>query len=83
MPPFDTAVLNAKGSISLWRPSLTDYVASRDDVQHRAGDLFRWIEAGELSVTIGGAFPLRDAAEAHRQLASRNTIGKLMLLPSE
>jgi NADPH2:quinone reductase len=83
VPPFDTAVLNAKGSISLWRPSLTDYVASRDDVQHRAGDLFRWIEADELSVTIGGSFPLHDAAEAHRQLASRNTIGKLMLLPSD
>ncbi len=81
VPPFDTALLNAKGSLSLWRPSLTDYVASRDDVQHRAGDIFRWIETGELAVTIGGAFPLRDAAQAHRQLASRTTIGKLMLLP--
>jgi len=80
VPPFDTALLNAKGSLSLWRPSLTDYVASRDDLEHRAGDLFRWIEAGELTVTIGATFPLRDAAEAHRQLASRNTIGKLMLV---
>ena len=83
VPPFDTAVLNAKGSVSLWRPSMTDYVASRDDVQLRAGDLFRWIEAGELTVTIGAAFPLRDAAESHRQLASRATIGKLMLLPGD
>jgi NADPH2:quinone reductase len=83
VPPFDTAVLNAKGSISLWRPSLTDYVASRDDVQHRAGDLFRWIEEGELTVTIGAALPLHDASDAHRQLASRNTIGKLILLPGE
>ena len=83
VPPLDTAVLNAKGSLSLWRPSLTDYVASRDDVQHRAGDLFRWIEADELSVTVGGSFPLRDAAEAHRQLASRTTMGKLMLFPGE
>jgi len=83
VPPLDTAVLNAKGSLSLWRPSLTDYVASRDDVQRRAGDLFRWIEDGELKVTIGGSFPLRDAAEAHHQLASRTTIGKLMLLPGE
>jgi NADPH2:quinone reductase len=83
VPPFDTAVLNARGSLSLWRPSLTDYVASREDVQRRAGDLFRWIEAGELAVTIGASFPLRDAAEAHRQLASRATIGKLILLPGE
>ena len=83
VPPFDTAVLNAKGSLSLWRPSLTDYVACRDDVQHRAGDLFRWITEGNLTVTIGASFPLSDAAEAHRQLASRATIGKLMLLPGE
>ena len=83
VPPFDTAVLNAKGSLSLWRPSLTDYVASRDDLQHRAGDLFRWIEEGELTVTIGATFPLRDAAEAHRQLAVRATIGKLMLVPGD
>ena len=83
VPPFDTAVLNAKGSVSLWRPSLTDYAASRDDVQLRAGDLFRWIEAGELTVTISAAFPLRDARKSHRQLASRATIGKLMLLPGD
>jgi len=83
VPPFDTAILNAKGSLSLWRPSLTDYAASRTDVQHRAGDLFRWIEGEELTVTIEASFPLRDADEAHRQLASRRTIGKLMLLPGE
>jgi NADPH2:quinone reductase len=79
VPPFDTAVLNAKGSLSLWRPSLTDYVASSADVQHRAGDIFRWIEAGTLKVTVGGTFPLDRAAEAHRKLASRDSIGKLLL----
>lgn len=83
VPPFDTAVLNAKGSLSLWRPSLTDYVANRDDVQRRAGDLFRWIEAGELAVTIDATFPLRDAAQAHRRLAARGTVGKLLLLPGD
>tara|TARA_B100001123_G_scaffold431310_1_gene552592 strand:+ start:76 stop:1074 length:999 start_codon:yes stop_codon:yes gene_type:complete len=83
VPPFDTAVLNAKGSLSLWRPSLTDYASSRADVQQRAGELFRWIEAGELTVTIGASFSLRDADQAHRQLASRATIGKLILLPGE
>ena len=83
VPPLDTAVLNAKGSLSLWRPSLTDYVASYGDVQQRAGDIFRWIEDGDLKVTIGETFQLSEAAEAHRQLASRTTIGKLMLLPDE
>ena len=83
VPPFDTAVLNSKGSLSLWRPSLTDYVANHEDVQNRAGDLFRWIEEKKLNIIIGGTFPLEQASEAHRQLASRKTIGKLLLLPSK
>lgn len=81
VPPIDTAILNAKGSLSLWRPSLTHYVADRDDVRNRAGDIFRWIESGELSVTLGGSFPLADAATAHALLASRASTGKLILMP--
>ena len=81
VPPFDTAVLNAKGSLSLWRPSLTNYAMTREQVRERAGDIFRWIENGELAVTIGGAFPLADAADAHRLLESRASTGKLLLIP--
>jgi NADPH2:quinone reductase len=81
VPPFDTAVLNAKGSISLARPSLTHNVANRSDVQWRAGDLFKWIEAGKLKVTIGHTFPLRDAVQAHQALESRKTAGKILLIP--
>jgi NADPH2:quinone reductase len=81
VPPFDTAVLNAKGSLTLARPSLTHYVANHSDVERRAGDLFRWIEAGELRVTLGEAFPLAEAAEAHRALESRRTVGKVLLIP--
>ena len=83
VPPFDTAILNARGSLSLWRPSLTDYVADRDDVTRRAGDLFRWIADGRLAVTVGASFPLAAAAEAHSLLQSRTTIGKLLLLPPD
>ena len=81
VPPFDTAVLNAKGSLSLARPSLTHNVASQRDVAWRAGDLFRWIEAGKLDVRIGKTFPLADAANAHRELESRRSTGKIMLVP--
>ncbi len=80
VPPLDTAILNAKGSLSLWRPSLTDYVANREDVLHRAGDIFHWIESGELTVTVGGIFPLAEAADAHRRLESRASTGKLLLV---
>ncbi len=81
VPPFDTAVLNAKGSLSLARPSLTHNVASHADVVRRAGDLFNWIEAGKLGVRIGKTFSLADAANAHRELESRRSVGKILLIP--
>jgi len=81
VPPFDTAVLNAKGSLSLARPSLTHNVASQGDVVRRAGDLFKWIEAGKLNVRIGKTFPLADAANAHREMESRRSTGKIILSP--
>jgi NADPH2:quinone reductase len=81
VPPFDTAVLNAKGSLSLMRPSLTHHVATNADVLRRAGDLFKWVEAGRLNVTIGNVFPLAEAVRAHRALESRQTVGKILLVP--
>ena len=79
--PFDTAVLNAKGSLTLARPSLTHNVASHADVVRRAGDLFKWIEAGKLQVKIGRTFKLADAPSAHRELESRRSTGKILLIP--
>jgi NADPH2:quinone reductase len=81
VPPFDTAVLNAKGSLSLARPSLTHNVANHADVARRAGDLFKWIEAGRLTVKIGETFSLAHAAEAHRKMESRRSAGKILLVP--
>lgn len=81
VPPFDTAVLNAKGSLSLARPSLTHNVANHADVERRAGDLFDWIDAGKLKVKIGQTYRLAEAAEAHRALESRRSVGKLLLIP--
>jgi NADPH2:quinone reductase len=81
VPPFDTAVLNAKGSLSLARPSLTHNVANRADVQWRAGDLFNWIETKKLTVTIGQTFSLARASDAHRALESRRSVGKILLIP--
>jgi len=83
VPPFDTAVLNAKGSLSLARPSLTHNVASQADVARRAGDLFNWIEAEKLDVRIDKTFPLADAASAHCALESRRTSGKILLIPEK
>src|ERR1044071_719729 len=81
VPPFDTAVLSAKGSLPLARPTLTHNVASHADVVRRAGDLFKWIEAGKLQVKIGRTFKLAAAPSAHRELESRRSTGKILLIP--
>lgn len=81
VPPFDTAVLNAKGSLSLNRPSLTHHTTDRAEILARAGDVLQWIETGRLSVRVGATLPLSRAAEAHRLLASRQTTGKILLIP--
>jgi NADPH:quinone reductase len=79
VPSFDPAVLVAKGSLFLTRPSLTHYAATRDEVLWRAGDLFKWIGSSELNVRIGHTFPLAEAAKAHEELAARRTTGKVLL----
>ncbi|MEX0803211.1 MAG: quinone oxidoreductase [Candidatus Binatia bacterium] len=81
VPPFDTAILNAKGSLTLARPSLTHNVASHADVLWRAGDLFNWLAEGKLSVKIGNTYRLSQAADAHRELESRKSLGKILLIP--
>lgn len=77
--PVDPQVLNAKGSLFLTRPTLHHYVLTRDELLWRAGELFAWIAAGELSVRVGAEFALADAAEAHRALEGRRTTGKVLL----
>jgi NADPH2:quinone reductase len=81
VPPFDPQRLNSGGSLFLTRPTLHHYVAERDELLWRAGDLFSWIAAGELDVRVGGEYPLADAARAHEDLAARRTTGKVLLVP--
>ncbi len=79
--PVDPQRLNNAGSVFLTRPNLADYVATREELEWRARDLFTAIGAGELSVRIGGRYPLSDARGAHSDLEGRRTTGKLLLLP--
>jgi NADPH:quinone reductase len=80
VPPLDPQRLAAGGSLFLTRPTLGSYVATPDELRHRAGDLFRWIREGRLTVRIGARYPLEQAARAHEDLAGRLTTGKLVLL---
>lgn len=81
VPPVDPQRLNAAGSLFLTRPTLAHYVAAREELRWRAADLFRWIAAGDLSVHIGGRYPLEEARRAHEDLEARRTTGKLLLIP--
>lgn len=81
VPPFDPQRLNTGGSLFLTRPTLVHYIASRDELLQRANDLFTWIKEGQLTVRIGGRYPLAEPARAHEDLAGRRTTGKLLLLP--
>lgn len=81
VPPFDPITLTQKGSLFLTRPSLGNYVASRAELEMRAGDLFGMIKAEKLKLRIDHRYPLAEAQRAHRELEGRKTTGKLLLLP--
>ena len=77
--PLDPSILNQRGSLFLTRPSLGHYLATRDELLWRAGEVLSLVESGDLNVQISGRYPLSDAAQAHRDLESRKTTGKLLL----
>jgi len=79
--PLDPLVLTQKGSLFLTRPSLGNYIASSQELQQRAGAVFAMIRDGKLKLRIEHVYPLAGAQQAHRDLESRKTTGKLLLLP--
>jgi len=80
VPPIDPTILNTKGSLFLTRPTLAHYCATREELLSRAGDVLQWIASGKLKVTIDRTYPLAQAAQAHRDLESRATAGKVLLI---
>jgi NADPH2:quinone reductase len=78
---FKFSDLAAGGSLFATRPSVFDYIKRREELTARAADLFARLTSGEVKAHIGQQLPLRDAAQAHRDLESRNTIGATLLLP--
>jgi NADPH2:quinone reductase len=81
VPPLDPSILNTKGSLFLTRPSLAHYCANREELLWRAGDVLQWVASGKLKLAIDRIYPLSQAAQAHRDLESRATAGKLLLVP--
>ena len=79
--PFNPQLLNQKGSLFLTRPTLVHYVSTRAELVERANAVLGWVKEDTLEVRIEREFSLAAAAEAHRELESRRTTGKLLLLP--
>jgi NADPH2:quinone reductase len=81
VPPFDIMKLAWAGSITLKRPYMEHFRATKEEFSWRAGEVFGDVIAGRTTITIGGTFALADAPQAHHALSSRRTMGKLLLLP--
>jgi NADPH2:quinone reductase len=79
VPPINPLDLTNQGSISLVRPSLQHYIATRDQLDSRSADLFSWLQSGQLKLNIAKEFDLQQAGEAHKALESRQFAGKIML----
>jgi NADPH2:quinone reductase len=81
VPPVDPQLLNGKGSLFLTRPTLIHHVPDRPQLLARANEVFGWLKEGKLKVRIDRTFALKEASKAHEYLASRQSMGKVLLLP--
>jgi NADPH2:quinone reductase len=79
VPPLDLQRLNQGGSLFVTRPSLAHYTATRAELEERASAVLGAIAAGTLRVAISHRYPLERAADAHRALEARESLGKILL----
>jgi NADPH2:quinone reductase len=77
--PFPATLLSQKGSLFLTRPTLFDYVVTREELEQAAAELFGVIESGKVKIEVKQRFRLENAAEAHRALEERRTSGSTVL----
>lgn len=81
VPPVGLLELMRAGSLYVTRPTLADYTATPDELAHTAERLFARMRSGVVKAQIGQRYPLADAAEAHRALEARKTVGSTVLIP--
>jgi NADPH2:quinone reductase len=81
VPPFDLIQLNGKGSLFVTRPTLRHYVATRAELEWRAGEVLGWVASGQLKLRTEHIYPLTEVAQAQIDLEARKTTGKILLEP--
>jgi NADPH2:quinone reductase len=78
-PAIPPNLLAQKGSLYLTRPTLFHYIATREQLEQSASELFDMVLSGKVKVEVQQRFALKDAAEAHRALQARKTTGSTIL----
>ncbi|EWM14368.1 quinone oxidoreductase [Kutzneria sp. 744] len=73
--------LDLPNSILLSYAAVADHVPTREALIRRSNEVFAMVGKGQVTARIGGRYALKDAAQAHADLESRATTGKLLLLP--
>ena len=81
VPPFDLNGLAQKGSLYVTRPTLVTHVSKREDLLAASKDLFDIVLAGKVKIEVNHRYPLKDAAQAQRDLEARKTTGSTVLIP--
>ena len=81
VPPLDLLDLAQRGGLSVSRPGLSHYLKEPDELQAAASELFSLVADGTLRIEISRTYPLRDAAQAHRDVESRAVAGSVVLVP--
>jgi NADPH2:quinone reductase len=79
VPPFDLQRLGGLGSLAITRPTIAHFISSKEELLWRTSEIFEDIESGRLKIEVGGIYDLEDAQQAHKDLESRTTRGKLLL----
>ena len=78
--PISPSLLAQKGSLFLTRPTLFNYIATREELEQASSELFDMIASGKVKIEIKQRFALQDAAKAHRALEARQTTGSTVLI---
>ena len=81
VPPVNIGILAQKGSLFLTRPTLVNYTSAREDLLAAARELFAVVKKGAVRISVNQTYPLREAAQAHRDLEARRTTGSTVLVP--
>ncbi len=81
VPPISLLELSRAGSLFVTRPTLFDYIVTREELDHVSTRLFDRMRRGVVRAHIGQRYALSDVAEAHRALEARKTVDSTILVP--